>query len=97
PAKIEVNPNGKVATLMQGNDRLIARIVEPAIATFTVMRAEPLPESPHPEKQANNSKINKLAVKLEDVSKLRLVIDLTAAVGDGRELPKPKVVPLQNW
>ncbi len=97
PAKVELSQDGKVAALIQGNDRLIARIVEPEIARFTVMRAEPLPESPHPEKQANNSKINKLAVKLENVLKLRLVVDVTPLNSDGKDLLKPKVAQLDKW
>ncbi|MGC8743384.1 MAG: heparinase II/III domain-containing protein [Verrucomicrobiia bacterium] len=97
PAKIEISQNGKIATLSQDDVKVLARIVEPEIASFSKMPAEPLPESPHPERQAKNPRLSKLTVKLDDVTKLRLVIELIP-VNQNILLPAPApVTPLEKW
>jgi hypothetical protein len=61
------------------------------------MPAEPLNESPHPERQAKNPRISKLTVKLDEVSKLRLVIELIP-ISQNQPLPEPSTVKaLENW
>jgi len=98
PAKIEVDSKSpQTAVLTQGDSRLIARIVSPSGAHFVAMNAEPLPESPKPEKQANNNNIRKLAIKIRDASNLRLVVDLYPVKGSENLPPVQNVVPLEKW
>jgi hypothetical protein len=97
PAKIEISQNKKIATLSQDDVKVLARIVEPEYAAFSQMPAEPLNESPHPERQAKNPRISKLTVKLDEVSKLRLVIELIP-ISQNQPLPEPSTVKaLENW
>lgn len=90
----EIKTNGQTATLKLGNKFLSARILAPADANFTVMKAEPLPSSPHPEKQANNDKFKKLTVHLPNVKDVRLVVLFTP----GLETDKfPAIESLDQW
>ena len=95
-ADIQIGQDGTRATLSQGNVHLQARLLAPAKATFTVMEAKPLPTSPHPNKQANNDGVRKLAVHLESVTDLRLVV-LLAPLPEGETMPKDETVALKEW
>jgi hypothetical protein len=97
-AEIQINREGTTATLTQGNARLQARVLSPPKAAFTVMDAEPLPTSPHPDKQAKNQGVRKLAIHLNGVSELRLaVLFLPLREGEVPPMGGAKVVPLQDW
>ncbi|MFZ5831234.1 MAG: heparinase II/III domain-containing protein [Planctomycetota bacterium] len=75
-AQVEVTPDGRSATLRQGSKRLNVALLEPSAARFEVMPAEALPMSPKVTKQADNSKIRKLAIRLQKVNDLKLAVEL---------------------
>ena len=96
-APAQVSADGRTATLTQGKTRLLAQIVSPAQAAFQVMKAEPLPGAPHPEKNGKNDKYRKLAIQLKDVKDLRLAVTLTP-LKEGETAPSaPALSPLGGW
>lgn len=97
-ASIEVAEDGRSAVLSRGGKRLLARVLEPAEAVFTVIDAAPLPTSPNPEGQTMNKGVRKLAIHLENVAETRLAVLLMPlqAEEEQRELPGG-VVPLTAW
>ena len=72
PAKIKLDGSSAILTL--GKKQMHARILSPVGATFIALKAEPLPDSPHPEGQADDSHISKLAVHFKDAQHVRLAI-----------------------
>lgn len=98
PAEVKLGGDGTIATLTEGNTTLLARILSPAQAAFTIMAAEPLPRSPHPERQAKNGNLRKLAIHMKDVNHLRLAV-LFIPVGDGEKPFErlPEIAPLERW
>jgi hypothetical protein len=62
------------------------------------MEAEPLPASPHPERQAKNDGVRKLAVHLSGVTDGRLAV-LLVPLREGQAAPSrvPEVSPLAEW
>ena len=97
-AKVELDATGTTATLQRGGKRLSARILSPGAAKFTVAKAEPLPGSPVPAKQANNDRYRKLTIHLTDVKELRLaVVFAPLASGDKDARSTDQVVPLAAW
>jgi hypothetical protein len=73
PAKIDLAPDRRTATLRIDDRRMLVTLAEPAEARFDVREARPLPTSPNPEKQAAN-KFQKLAVHLPGVTATRIVV-----------------------
>jgi len=59
------------------------------------MDAAPLPESPHPPKQAKNEKIRKLAVHAAGVTSSRIAVVLSPDTGMAEAAPK--ILPLSDW
>jgi hypothetical protein len=98
PAEVAVSGDGAEATLTHGTARLWARILAPRGATFSVRDAHPLPSSPHPEKQATNDGIRKLAIQRDGSTDLRLAV-LLVPLRAGEPLPTrlPEVTPLAEW
>jgi hypothetical protein len=97
-AKAQVSADGRTATLSEGKARLMARILSPLQARFTVMKAEPLPSAPHPAKQGDNSKGRKLAIELQGVQDLRLAVLLTPLRdGETTSAHLPELSPLAAW
>ena len=94
PAQIALGSDGRIATLSLGGKKLIAQILSPGKANFTVMDAAPLPGSPHPEKQNENRGIRKLAIHLEHVSDLRLAILFRMATEKPLDVA---IAPLRTW
>ncbi len=97
PAEISLSDDGTTATLTQKDRTLVARLLAPANARFTVMAAQPLPSSPHPEKQAANANIKKLAIHLPNVTDLRLAVLLTPEKAGESEPEAPKLLELRDW
>jgi len=98
PATVSLGKDGRTARLSQGSAQLDAEILSPAGAKFQVMDAEPLPTLPHPEGQAVNKNVRKLAIHLTGVSDTRLSVLLAP-----RQPPSKgnkvhiEVSPLSNW
>lgn len=94
----KINADGATAVLQRGDARVWVRILTPADARFQVMEAQPLPSSPHPEKQGNNKRVRKLAIQLNRVSHARLAV-LLVPLPKGEAPPKelPAVSGLKSW
>ena len=71
-------------------------MLAPADARWTVMEARPLPTSPQPEKQHANPGVRKLALRLPNVTELRLAVRLVP-LGTEAAPPPPAVQPLEAW
>ncbi|MGQ9463026.1 MAG: heparinase II/III domain-containing protein [Candidatus Fervidibacter sp.] len=97
PATVQLNDEGRKATLTQGGEKFQAMLLSPNNACFTVMDARPLPTSPDPPGQNSNRGVRKLVVHLSNVSSAQLVVMLTPLGEEGR-FPSPEVPkPLTSW
>jgi hypothetical protein len=99
-AGVRIEDGGRTATLQQVGAQLHAEILSPPGASFQIMDAQPLPTSPHPEGQAKNQRIRKLAIHLTGISNTRLAVLLTPkpAKDEGTsQVPKVKVSSLAEW
>jgi len=74
PASVSIEDGGRTATLQQVGAQLRAEILSPADASFQIMDAQPLPSSPHPDRQAKNERSRKLAIHLTGISDARLAV-----------------------
>jgi len=97
PAAVALGDDGRLATLEQGGAKLLARLLAPADARFTVRPAEPFPSSPHPDRQNPNSNIRKLTIHLPQSNSLRLVVLLTAHDAAQDAVAVPAIAPLAEW
>ncbi|PWU13079.1 MAG: coagulation factor 5/8 type domain-containing protein [Verrucomicrobia bacterium] len=98
PAAIKVEKDGRAAILQQAGARLRASILSPETAQFQIMDANPLPESPHPEKQARNDNIRKLAIHLPDIKETRLTVLLFPLTKEAKPSPqKLTLTDLSKW
>ena len=73
-ASVSIESDGRVANLQQVGAQLRAEILSPPGAKFQIMDAQPLPASPHPEGQAKNERVRKLAIHLTGISDARLAV-----------------------
>ena len=73
-ASVTIESDGRTANLQQAGKQLRAEILSPAGATFEVTDAQPLPSSPHPERQAKNKDIRKLTIHLTGISDAQLAV-----------------------
>jgi hypothetical protein len=73
-----------------------ADILSPDGATFQFIDAQSLPNSPHPERQAKNEHVKKLAIHLHDIKETRIAILLTP-VTDNQVSPTVKISALSEW
>jgi hypothetical protein len=98
PASVRIEGDGRTATLQQIGTQLRTEILSPPGATFQIMDAEPLPTSPHPERQAKNERVRKLAIHLTGVSNTRLAVLLVPKPPKGEAAgPAPKLSALSKW
>jgi hypothetical protein len=93
PADIKLENGGRDAMLHQLGQQFRAEILSPAGATFQMMNSQPLPGSPHPERQAKNERIKKLAVHLGDIKEIRIAILLTPTTSN----EAVKLSALSEW
>jgi hypothetical protein len=97
-ASAKIENGGREATLELGGARLRAAILSPQGASFQIMQAQPLPDSPHPQKQAENRNIRKLAIHLTGVTDLRLAVLLLPLGADMDQPISPvKMDDLSRW
>ncbi len=73
-AEVKLGNDSRIAMLSLGGKQLEARILSPASARFEVRPAEPLPTSPDPAGQKNNSEVRKLSVHLTAAGNVRLSV-----------------------
>ena len=97
-ASVRIENDGHTATLQQLGAQLRAEILSPPDATFQIMDAQPLPTSPHPERQAKNERLRKLAIHLPAVSNTRLAVLLVPKPPkDAESGQAPKLSALAEW
>jgi hypothetical protein len=94
-ARIRIGKDGREAVLEQAGKEFHATILSPANAKFQVMDAQPLPDSPHPEKQTKNENVRKLAIHLEAVRDVRISVLLRP--GSDSTGAAPAVMALEDW
>jgi hypothetical protein len=98
PASVRIEDDGHTATLEQVGTQLRAEILSPADAKFELRDAQPLPASPHPEGQAKNERVRKLAIHLTGITDARLAVLLMPKppmdAGTGQA---PKLSALSEW
>lgn len=94
-ATVGLAPDNKTAILTIGKETLLVRILSPANAQFQIMEPEPLPSSPHPEKQMvkkPKTPVKKLAIHLPGTTETRIAVLFSAP-----EKEVPAVKPLAEW
>ncbi len=96
-ADIDLGTDGRSAELRQGGETLRASLLQPGKARFRVMDAEPLPESPHPPKQAVNTGVRKLAIQMTVRRPVRLRVLLEPLWKEGYRTEVPEETPLHEW
>jgi hypothetical protein len=98
PAEVALSSDKRSAVLLQGSKRLRALILTPEDAIFASADAQPLPTSPRPLGQAENSGITKLTVHLDHEKDVRLTI-LLEPLEQGLSPSAPSLVPnsLAEW
>jgi hypothetical protein len=98
PAAIVIENDGRAATLQQAGVQLRAEILSPAQAAFEIRDAQPLPGSPHPDRQAGNKDIRKLAIHLAGITDCRLAVRLVPLPRKESPAPQPpKLASLSEW
>lgn len=84
-------------TLESGTERLWGKIVSGG-GVWTVRTATPLPSSPAPAENADNSAYRKLAINLTGVSSTTLAVwFVPLAPGENPPTAMPAVTPLNTW
>jgi hypothetical protein len=98
PAAIVIENDGRAATLRQVGVQLRAEILSPAQAAFEIRDAQPLPDSPHPDRQAGNQDIRKLTIHLAGITDCRLAVRLVPLPRNESPAPEPpKITSLSEW
>jgi hypothetical protein len=94
----QIAADGRTATLEQDGKQLRAEILSPENAKFQLMDAQPLPSSPHSERQAKNEHVRKLAIHLNGIADTRLAVLLVPQRPGGMgSIPATKLSPLAEW
>jgi len=96
-ADVAVSPDGSSAELRQAGETLRVRLLQPGNARLGVMNAEPLPESPHPERQAENKDVRKLFVRMEVRRPVRLRVLMEPLWNETFRSDVPEETPLSEW
>jgi hypothetical protein len=96
-ADVAVSPDGRSAELQQGGETLRVRVLQPASAQLGVMNAEPLPESPRPEGQAQNHGVRKLFLRLEVRRPVRLRVVMEPLWHETFRAAVPEETALGDW
>ena len=86
-AEVELAPDRRTATLMQKGKSLRVRLVQPAGASFELMAAGPLPDSPDPAMQTPNQGLRKLAMHLTDAMDARITVRFERIPSTGSASP----------
>jgi hypothetical protein len=75
-AAIALSNQDRTATLSRAGKTFTVQLQEPAGAAFEVMDCKPLPSSPSPQLQADNTGRRKLALHLHDVESTRIRVSM---------------------
>ena len=100
-AAISVDGTGSKATFTIGTKKMVAYLLSPAKAKFTIMDAKALPESQPimASGQNTNTGYRKLCVNLKDSTDIRLSVWLVpfSATSDPEPTTMPLLKPLSEW
>jgi hypothetical protein len=98
PASVQLEGDGRTVLLQQVGVQLRLDLLSPEGATFQIMDAQPLPESPQRDRQAKNQGVKKLAIHLQGVTGARLAVAMTplASKNEAAAAP-PQLAPLSDW
>ncbi len=92
-----ISADGTSVTLQSGSERLWGKIVSGG-GVWAVRNAEPLPTSPWPPENANNSGYRKLAINLTGVTNTTLAVwFVPLAPGEVEPTNAPALTPLSAW
>jgi autotransporter-associated beta strand protein len=92
-----ISNDGNSVMLQRGSERLWGRIVN-GNGVWTVRAATPLPTSPNPPENTNNSAFRKLAIQLTGVTNTTLAVwFVPLAPGESPPTHTPPVTPLASW
>ena len=76
---------------------MVLALLEPARATFQLLRAEPLPSSPQPPRQGNNDAFQKLGIHLPEETELRLAVLCSPSAGESGATKTVEIRKLEQW
>jgi hypothetical protein len=97
-ASARIGDDGRTAILEQAGKELRAEILSPENARFQLIDAQPLPSSPHTERQAKNEHIRKLAIHLSGITDSRIAVLLVPQPpGDRGTGQATKLTALSEW
>lgn len=97
PAVIKVEEDGRSAELTQVGKKLRAQILSPQGARFEIRDAQPLAESPRPERQARND-ARKLTIHLNEIRATRISVLLgSESVGSSENAQPTRILELSKW
>lgn len=92
-----ISGDGSSVTLQNGTERLWGKIVSGG-GVWTVRAALPLPTSPAPAENANNSSFSKLSIQLTNVTNSTLAVwFVPLAPGEVAPTTTPTITPLNTW
>ncbi|HPM18773.1 MAG TPA: heparinase II/III family protein [Bacteroidales bacterium] len=94
-AELKLAGNAKRATLTIDSAQVVAEIVSPANAKFTIMNAEPLATSPKAENNKNEG-IRKLAISLAGIANTNIVVVVRPVKGRA-SAAAAFLKPLSSW
>jgi hypothetical protein len=97
PAHIQLSNKGRTAVLTIGSQKMQARILSPAGAAFSVLPAQPLPASPHPEGIDKNEGISRLTIHLKKVKSERIIVEIKPLTGAGSTDTIHMPANLEEW
>ncbi|MCE5347895.1 MAG: heparinase II/III family protein [Bacteroidales bacterium] len=95
-AQVNLSGNKKIATLTIDSEKIVAEIVSPAKAKFTVMDATPLQSSPNPKENNKNDGIRKLSISLNKVTNEQIVVEIRPVNTKNTDAKKFNK-PLSEW
>jgi len=75
-AAVNLGDHGRTATLAQDGKSFVVRLLQPSDVEFEVMACSPLPSSPNPQPQADNSNRRKLAIHMTKVQTTHIQVSL---------------------
>lgn len=99
PCEIEIAPDGKSARVKGDYRDMLVYLLDDIDASFSVMKAQPLPTSPTNDKQNKNTNFRKLVLSMTDVTTATIPVcfSFVASGEEAQNLYMPEVVPLSNW
>ena len=96
-AAIEIDDDGRGATLAIDDHRARVTIVAPADAAFSVRPVGAMPTSPQPRGEESNEGVRTLMIAIDDCSTTTLAVVFTPVIGDEVQAPDDAVTPLASW